>query len=81
MILTIMSLKKKPSRYGGSFWYVFFKSQKGESYYSCIYEKCRNYARWKKVLREGVTLKDLRLVKGKKRLIDADSRFKLLMEE
>jgi len=30
---------------------------------------------------QGVTLKDLRLVKGKKRLIDADSRFKTLTEK
>ena len=81
MILTIMSLKKKPSKYGGIFYYVFFKSQNGESYYSCIFPKMRNYQRWKKVLKEGVTLKDLKLVKGKKNLIDADSRFKTLTEK
>ena len=41
----------------------------------------RNFGRWSKVLREGVTLKNLRLVKGKTKLIDADSRFKTLTEK
>ncbi len=81
MILTIMEIKKKPSRYGGHFFYVYFKSQKGKDYYSCIFPKLRNYQRWKKVLRVGVTLKELRLVVGKTKLIDADSRFKTLTKE
>jgi len=81
MILTIMDIKKKSSRYGGHFFYVYFKSQKGEDYYSCLYPKMRNYQRWKKVLRIGVTLKNLKLVIGKKKLIDADSKFKTLTEE
>ncbi len=82
MIATLVKIERKPSRYGGHFFYAFFKEVKtGDSYYTCLYPKMRNFSRWSKVLREGVTLKDLRLVKGNKRLIDADSRFKTLTDK
>ncbi len=79
---TIIKIEKKPSRYGGYFFYAFFKEVKtGKSYYTCLYPKMRNFCRWKQILREGITLKNLRLVRGHSKLIDADSRFKLLFEE
>jgi len=76
MIATVIKITKKPSRYGSFYYLVCFKSLAGKSYISYIYEKMRNFSRWKKVLREGVTLKGLKL-KGLK-LIDADSRFTVL---
>lgn len=71
MKATLVKLQKKPSRYGGWFYYAFFKAKNGKSYYSCIYPKMRNYATWKPYLREGIVLSGLRIKSG--RLIDADS--------
>jgi len=76
MIATIIKIQKKRSRYGGFFFYVFFKSvDNKKSYYSCLYPKMRNFLRWKKVMDVNTTLSNLRLVKGKDKLIDADSKF------
>jgi len=75
MIATIIKIKKSKSRYGGYFYYAFFKDDKGKSFYTCLYPKMRNWARWNKILKVGVTLAGLHTVKGKNNLIDADSRF------
>ena len=77
----LIKLEKKASRYGGYFYYAFFKgSDDGKSYYSCLFPKMRNFSRWKKVLEIGTILSNLRLVKGKNKLIDADSKFKVIEE-
>lgn len=68
----ITKIQKKPSRYGGFFYHVFF-SDGDKSYYSYIYPKMRNFARWKKVLEEGIVLTGLKVMEN--RLVDADSRF------
>jgi hypothetical protein len=80
MTATIIKIQKKSSRYGGHFFYAFFKGLDGQSYYTCLYPKMRNFTRWKKVLDVGVTLTNLRKVKGKEKLLDADSRFKIVEE-
>lgn len=75
MICTIIKIQKRKSRYGGHFYYAFFKDDKGKSFYTCLYPKMRNFARWNKILKVGVTLAGLHTVKNKTKLIDADSRF------
>jgi len=80
MIATLMKLEKRPSRYGGVFYYAFFKTSDGKSVYTCLYERMRNYKRWKKVLKVGTVFSKLKLVKGKKNLVDADSRFVVVEE-
>ncbi len=80
MIATIIKIQKKRSRYGGYFFYAFMKGEDGKSYYTCLYQKMRNFSRWKKVLDIGTTLSNLRLVKGNPKLVDADSRFKIVEE-
>ena len=80
MIATLMKLEKRPSRYGGHFFYAFFKTSDGQSVYTCLYERMRNYKRWKKVLKVGTVFSKLRLVKGKKNLVDADSKFQIVEE-
>ena len=75
MIATIIKIQKRKSRYGGYFYYAFFKDDKGKSFYTCLYPKMRNFSRWNKILKVGVTLAGLHTVKGKAKLIDADSRF------
>ena len=81
MTVKIIKIQRKMSRYGGYFFYVFFKSLENKSYYSCIYPKMRNYTRWKKVLDVGIMLTGLKLVPGKLKLIDADSKFQLVEEK
>ena len=71
----IIKIQKRASRYGGFFFLVCFKDLEGNSYISYIYPKMRNYNRWKKVLSTGTTLSGLRTVKGRRNIIDADSRF------
>jgi len=81
MIATITKIQKKRSRYGGYFFYVFFTSADNKkSYYSCLYPKMRNFARWKKIMDIGTTLTNLKLVKGKDKLVDADSKFVVVEE-
>ena len=78
MIATLTKLEKRPSRYGGHFYYAFFKTSNGKSVYTCLYPKLRNWNRWKKVLKNGTVFSNLKLVKGKKNLINADSKFKVI---
>jgi len=82
MIATITKIQKKKSRYGGFFYYVFFTTpDRKKSLYSCLYPKLRNWSRWKHVMNVGATLTNLKLVKGKDKLIDADSKFILIEEK
>ena len=80
MTAELVKIEKKPSRYGGHFFYAFFKGIDGKPYYTCLFPKMRNYRRWQKVMKIGLVFSDLRLVKGKGNLIDADSRFKIVEE-
>ena len=84
MIATIIKIQKKKSQYGGYFYYVFFKgADSNTSYYTCVYERMKNFRRWKDVLDVGTVLSNLHLVKkgNNKKLIDADSRFKIVEED
>ena len=80
MTAEIIKISRKRSRYGGFFWLVCFKSLTGKSFITYIYEKMRNFSRWKKILNVGVTLSNLKLVRGKDKLVDADSRFVVVEE-
>jgi len=72
----ITSIKPTLSKYGGKFYYVFFKNEQGESYKTCLYPNMRNFARWRSVMKQGAVLTNL-IVKSKK-LIDADSHFNFI---
>ena len=80
MICEIIKISKKRSKYGGYFYLVCFKSDTGKSYITYVYEKMRNYHRWSKVLNKGVVLAGLKLVRGKRNIVDADSRFTVIKE-
>ena len=70
----ITQVSKVPSKYGGHFWYMFFKGEDGKSYKTCISPACRNFERWEQVLGAiGLKLDKLNIKKGN--LIDADSPF------
>ena len=72
----ITSFKQQQSKYGDTFFYVFFKDQNGKSFRSCIYQNMRNFAKWKNVLKNGMVLDNLTL--KDKGLIDADSQFHII---
>jgi hypothetical protein len=77
----IVKVSSKSSIYGGIFYYMFFKSQSGDSYKSCIYPKMRNFNNWRPVIDrfldsaddiwlDGLNIKD-------DKLVDADSNFNI----
>lgn len=77
MKATLIKTEVKPSRFGGVFYYAFFSDDEGHSLYSCLYPRMRNFKNWKKYInKRNVKLDGLKLVKGKKNLIDADSPIK-----
>ena len=76
MKLQITSYKNTPSKYGGFFYYVFFKDDAGKNYKSCIYPNCRNFNKWRSVLKRGSVLDNLVLKSAG--LVDADSNFNFL---
>ena len=69
----ITSIKPTESKYGGKFYYVFFKDVYGKSYKTCLYPNMRNFQRWRTVLKVGSVLTHLSL--KQKGMIDADSFF------
>ena len=68
---------KHPSKYGGDFYYLFFKNlEDGKSYRSCISPSYRNWRNWSDIIenfneKTPVTLTNLIL---RNNLIDADSK-------
>ena len=76
-ILKIMNIEKQPSKYGGYFYYIYFKSEEtGKSYKTCVAENYRNYKNWKSIIetfdRSKRTL--IENVRINNNLIDADSK-------
>jgi len=70
----VMKITENYSKYGGKFFYIFFKSETGESYRSCLFPLCHNFKHWKPIIDrkdEGLWLDHLLVKDG--RLIDADS--------
>jgi len=70
---------------GGFFYYIFFKSDEGKSYKTCIYPRYGNFARWKPIIERWESIKysiqELwlnGLITKSKNLIDADSYFEIL---
>lgn len=68
---TLLRTQEQPSKFGGKFYYFFFKGEDGKSYRSCMYPNYGNFARWKGFVgRTNVSLDGL-IAKGS--MIDADS--------
>lgn len=69
---TLLNTTQRVSRYGGIFYYAFFKGEDGRSYRTCLYPNCGNFARWRPFLqKKDIVLEGLRTIG--KNLIDADS--------
>jgi len=74
----VMGRKVNTSKYGGKFYYVFFKDNEGKSYRTCIHDKCRNFNKWKSVVESNSNpiLDNLNVIK--ETLVDADSNFTII---
>ena len=72
----ITSIKPTLSKYGGKFYYVFFKDDNGKSFKTCLFPTMRNFPRWKSVMKVGAILTNLKI--KEKNLIDADSWFNFI---
>ncbi len=79
MILTITKFTEKVSKFGGKFFYTEFIDSNNKSYYTCLDPRKKNFIRWKRILKVGVSLKGLKIKEGK--LIDADSRFMKIIQK
>ena len=81
MKATYLKHTKKPSQFGGFFYYIFVKGEDGRSYRTCIGDNFRNFIKWNNVIQRaesGDELLNLRtkMYKGKP-IIDADSNVQL----
>jgi len=77
MKATFLKYSKKPSNFGGFFYYIFVKGEDGKSYRGCIGDGFINFGKWNRILataERGDILENLRLKEYKgKPIIDADS--------
>lgn len=73
----VTGVQRSKSRFGGDFFYVFFKDMEGKSYRTCIYPKYRNFAMWGDLIeersRKSIDIYLTGLTERKEGQIDADS--------
>ena len=85
MKLTVLKIQKKKSKYGGVFYYVFMKSDLGQSFKSCVSPAYGNWKRcsWNKVIAQGAgsILEYRNFPINMKGLLDADISFTLLPKQ
>ena len=73
--------EKMKSKYGGDLYYIFFKTEDGKSFKTCVATSMRNFITWKRVIVDkmiGAKLGGLRIKSGN--VIDADSRIFLIKQ-
>ena len=85
MILIVLKIEQKKSKFGKDFYYVFLKSDAGKSFRTCAYPAYGNFRRcgWDKVIASGVgtELEYKTLPINAKGLLDADIAFAILPKE
>jgi len=81
MRLTLLKISPKKSRYGGDFFYLFFKGEDGKSYRTCAYPSFGNFKRcgWNRVIEKGAgTVIDININQNTRGFVDADMQPKIL---
>lgn len=76
MKLKITSMNSQPSKYGGEFYYIFFKDiETGKSLKTCVSNNFRNYRNWKNIIERYSNKEDIVItnVITHTNLVDADS--------
>ena len=81
--LLVTGIKENKSKYGGKFYYVYFKEyDSGKSYKTCLSPSYRNYKNWSSLINN---FKDntveVENVRANGNLIDADSMSKITIKE
>lgn len=77
----ITGSSKIASKYGGHFYYIYFKGFDGKAYRTCADPKCRNFKKWEALMKtynetkKEIWITDMNLKKDS--LIDADSPIRL----
>lgn len=81
--LLVTGLKEMKSRYGGKFYYVYFKEyESGKSYRTCLAPNCRNYKNWSSLVNNFKDrVVEVENVRAKGNLIDADSMPKIILTD
>lgn len=81
--LLTTGIKERESKYGGRFYYVYFKEyETGKSYKTCLSPNYRNYKNWRSLIE---SFKDkvveVENARANGNLIDADSTPKIIISE
>ncbi len=81
--LLMTGCKERESKFGGTFYYVYFKDyETGASYKTCISPNYRNFKNWRSAIE---SFKDkvveVENVRANGKLIDADSLPKIIISE
>lgn len=81
--LLMTGCKERESKYGGTFYYVYFKDyETGVSYKTCVSPNYRNFKNWRSAIE---SFKDkvveVENVRANGNLIDADSLPKIIISE
>lgn len=81
--LLVTGLKEQKSKYGGEFYYVYFKEyDTGNSYRTCLTPSCRNYKNWISLINNyNDKVVEVENVRAEGKLIDADSLPKITISE
>ena len=81
--LLVTGLKEMKSRYGGKFYYVYFKEyESGKSYRTCLTPNCRNYKNWSSLVNNFKDrVVEVENVRANGHLIDADSMPKIILTD
>lgn len=78
----LVKTQKTPSKYGGDFFYLFFKGEDGKSYRSCVVSTYRNWKNWRDIVENfsedsPIWLDGLSLKNG---MVDADSNPRIIKD-
>ena len=81
--LLVTGVKEQQSKYGGIFYYVYFKDYNtGNSYKTCLTPNCRNYKNWTNLINNYKDkVVEVENVRANGKLIDADSLPKIIISE
>lgn len=81
--LLITGIKERDSKYGGKFYYVYFKEyETGGSYKTCLSPNYRNYKNWSSLIENFKDkVVEVENVRANGKLIDADCIPKIIISE
>lgn len=81
--LLVTGVREQKSKYGGIFYYVYFKEYStGNSYKTCLTPSCRNYKNWTNLMNNYKDkVVEVENVRAEGKLVDADSLPKIIISE